>query len=238
MNDRDTRKLEMFTRVRHFCVEHAADFAPNTFGNQLLVRIDQLVDELDNHGARQVSSQTSSKQGTTTRAQARADLRDTLEALNRSAKAMADEVGGIDDKFRLPRVNNDQILLTAARAFAADAEQYQEQFIAREHGANFLEDLNDDIGALESAINEQSSGRSHGAGAGAAIDDTIEQGMSLVRNLDAVVRNKYRNNADIVAQWTSASHLERDPHRRHSQTPAQPLPPPPSTSGEGSAPPA
>lgn len=237
MRDRDNRKLEMFNRVRDFGVEHAADFAPNSFGSQLLARIDQIVDELDNHGARQTSSRTSSKQGTTTRAQARADLRDTMEAINRTAKAMAHEVSGLDDKFRLPRGTNDQILLTSARAFATDAEQYQQQFIAREHTTDFLDDLNDDIHALEIAMRDQSSGRTHGAGAGADIDDTIDRGMVTVHEFDAVVRNKYRNNSGILAEWTSASHLERDPHR-HSQTPSTQSPPPPTSSGEGSAPPA
>jgi len=37
-------------------------------------------------------------------AQSRAALRDDLEAINRTARATADDVPGIDDKFRIPRI--------------------------------------------------------------------------------------------------------------------------------------
>jgi hypothetical protein len=153
-------------------------------------------------------------------------LRADLEAIARTARAMASDVPGLDDKFRLPRNTNDQHLLAAARAFAVDAVPLKAQFIAHELPADFLEDLNADIAALEAAIANQASGRGSHVSARAAIDDAIERADEVVRKLDAIVKNKYADNPMVLAQWLSASHTERAPRRRKTASP--PSPPPPS----------
>jgi len=71
---------------------------------------------------------------------------------------MANEVPSLEEKFRVPRNNNDQELLNAARAFLADATPLKTQFIAHEMPADFLDDLQADIDAMQAAINSQSSG--------------------------------------------------------------------------------
>jgi hypothetical protein len=208
----------MFARVQDFGTEHANDFATNSLGAQLFTTLAEIVTQLDGHAAAQASKGSSAKQGTTSRGQARQALREDLEAIHRTARAMADEVVGLDDKFRLPPPGNDQLLLNAARAFAADAAPFSAQFIRHEMPADFLADLNADIAALEEAISEQSSGVGQRVAAGAAIDSTIDDGVATVRKLDAIVKNKYANNPAVLARWTSASHTERSP--RHKPAPA------------------
>ncbi len=237
MNDREIRKLNMFVRVRDFGLEHSSDFAANSLGKQLFTQIGSIVAEFEAHAASQNTGTGLSKQGTTSRAQARQALRDDLEAITRTSRAMAEEVTGLDDKFHVPPEGNDQLLLTAARAFASEAPAYSAGFIAHELPADFLDDLNADIAAMEAAISGQATGRGHRVAAGAAIDDTIDQGIATVKKLDAIVKNKYADQGSVLAQWTSASHLERDPRRR--QAPANPqVPPGHPASSEGSAPPA
>ena len=156
-----------------------------------------------------------------------APLRDDLEAISRTARAMASDVPVLDDKFRVPRNNNDQLLLNAARAFATDATPLSAQFIAHELPADFLDDLNADIAALETAISNQAGGVGDHVAARAAIDDSIDRGIEVVRKLDAIVRNKYANHADVLAEWISASHTERAARRR-TTTPQPPSPTPPA----------
>lgn len=230
MNDNERRRHQMFVRVRDFGQAHANDFAAGSFALQLFTNIGTVVTTLDGHAASEVSGRGDARQGTQSRSQARAALRDDLEAINRTAKAMAEDVPGIDDKFRVPRGNNDLEMLNAARAFKADAEPLKAQFVAHELPANFLEDLQADIDAMEAAISDQSSGVGDAVAAGAAIDDTVSSGVDIVRKLDAIVRNKYANNPAALAEWTSASHTERAPRR---SAPA-PSPPPP---GQGPTPP-
>jgi hypothetical protein len=144
---------------------------------------------------------------------------------------MADEVPGLDDKFRLPRNNNDQQLLAAGRAAAIDAAPFSAQFIAHEMPADFLEDLAADIGDLEAAMSDQSGGIGNRVAAAAAIDDAIDRGIEVVRKLDAIVKNKYANNPATLAEWTSASHTERAPKKKKDTVGTQPGSP-----GGGSSP--
>jgi hypothetical protein len=146
-----------------------------------------------------------------------------MEAIVRTARVLSDEVPGIQDKFRMPRGSNDRDLLNAARAFKADAEPLKAHFIAHELPADFLDELQEHIDDFESAISDQSTGVGNRVAAGAGLDELIERGNEIVRKLDAIVRNKYANNAAVLAEWTSASHTERAPRRaRPQQPPATP----------------
>ncbi|HEV7797365.1 MAG TPA: hypothetical protein VGO73_04360 [Pyrinomonadaceae bacterium] len=214
MNDRENRKHQMFVRVRDFGAEHATDFAANSLGSRLFVTLSGIVTTLEGHATSQASKGGAARQGTTSRGQARQALLEDLQAISRTARVMADEVPGLDEKFRLPLPGNDALLLSTARAFAVDARPLAAQFIAHEIAADFLEDLADDIAAMEAGISEQSSGLGQRIAAGAAIDSVIDEGVAAVRKLDAIVKNKYANNPAVLAQWTSASHTERDPRSK------------------------
>jgi hypothetical protein len=225
MNDTENRKHQMFSRVDGFGVVHVNDFAATSIGKQLFVTLREIIAELDAHASSEASAHGSARQGTSTRASARDELMEDLRSIRRTARAMAAEVPGLDDKFRMPPDQNDQLLLNAARAFARDAAPLSAQFIAHELPADFLEDLNADIAALEAAINIQSSGVGSHVAANAAIDDAINRGMIVVRKLDAIVKNKYADNPAILAEWTSASHTERAPRRSASASSTPPTPP-------------
>lgn len=116
MNDRENRRYQMFVRARDFGIAHKTDFASASLGLQLFTRLSDIVTTLDTHAGSQASSVGSAKQGTTSREQARQNLRDDLEAISRTARAMADDVVGLNDKFRMPPQGNDQNLLSSARA--------------------------------------------------------------------------------------------------------------------------
>jgi len=227
MEDTQNRRHQMFVRVKGFGDAHAGDFAPGGLAIRLFANLSGIVTQLDNHAAAETSGRGTAREGTSTRAEARDALRDDLETINRTARAMAEDTPGIDEKFRLPRGNNDQNLLSAARAFAADAAPLSAQFISHEMPADFLTDLNTDITNMEAAISRQASGVGDHVSAGAAIDETIDEGMVIVRKLDAIVRNRYENDQATLAEWTSASHTERSPRRKAPAAPSAPTPPAP-----------
>ncbi|HWN11189.1 MAG TPA: hypothetical protein VNO50_18265 [Pyrinomonadaceae bacterium] len=64
---------------------------------------------------------------------------------------MVHDEPGIDDKFRVPRGNNDHELVGAGRAAAVDAVLFKSQLIAHEMSSEFLEDLAPVIAAWLSA---------------------------------------------------------------------------------------
>lgn len=228
MNDIENRRRQTFVHVHSFGVAHENDFAANSLGKQLFVTLATVISELEGHAASEASGFGLARQATTIRMQAREALREAMEAISRTARAMAFDVPGIEEKFRVPRNNNDQQLLSTARAFATEAAPLAAQFIAHELPADFLAVLNADIAALEAAINSRSSGVGDHVAARAAIDNTIARGRDVVRKLDVIVKNKYANNPAMLAEWRSASHTERAP--RHHKAPAQPPAPTESAS--------
>jgi len=87
--------------------------------------------------------------------------------------------------------------------------------------SDFVEDLNADIAALQDAIGDQSEGRADIKSAGVSIDETDAHGVRIARAMDVVVKNFYRENAAVLAEWETARHVERAP-RRKKGTPEEP----------------
>jgi hypothetical protein len=56
----------------------------------------------------------------------------------------------------------------------------------------------------------------------AAIDELIERGLRIARRLDAIIRNKFRDDPARLAAWTSAHHVERAARRKQEKQPAPP----------------
>jgi hypothetical protein len=226
MTDKDIRRYETFLRSRQFKQAEGAQFASNSYANELFTKLEGITTELDSHKNAQDSGLSTAQQGTESKAVARDELEQTLEAISRTAKAMSRAVPGIENKFRFSRELKDQELLTRARAIAADATPFLAEFVKRGLPADFLDDLNEDIEEFAAALNRREGGRETHVSATAAINDLIERGMDVLRELDAVMRNIFRSDPARLAAWLSASRVERAPRRKKSE----PIVTPPQTS--------
>lgn len=92
--------------------------------------------------------------------------------------------------------------------------------------ATFIEDLKEEANAFEAAISRKAQVRSAHVAASAEIDDLIEQGMRVVRELDALFRNNFADDPATLAASESASHVERRaPRQAKTKTPANSAPP-------------
>lgn len=209
MNDMERRRYNMLVRVRDFGAENAGDFPASSVGGANFAVVGTVIGELEQSGAAQMSG--AAQQSTTQKAAARAGLREDLQAINRTANALALDNAGLDDKFRMPRGDNDQTLLAAARTFLAEAAPHKKDFTDYGLPADFLTELQADIEAFEQAATDKSTATGARVEATAAIDAAIQTGMTAVKKLDAVVSNKYRDDAGKLAAWTSVSHVERAP---------------------------
>jgi hypothetical protein len=209
----DTRRYEMLVRVRDFGTTYADRFPPSSLGGQAFATVKAAVDSLSQHAVSLMSGRGSAREGTTSKAVAREALRDGLDAITRTARAMALDSPGIDDKFRPPRGSNDQTLLNAARAFARDAVPLVPQFVAHDMPSDFLEDLDEDIKDFESAIRDREAGKDMNVAARASIETSMEAGLDAIRRLDAVVPNRLRDDGAAVAVWERARRIEY-PHSR------------------------
>src|SRR5882672_8528974 len=151
MNERQTKRLQMLGRVDAFGDALTNDFAANSVGKGLFTSLKTAITDAQGHAAAEASGRTSARHGTGTRAEARDALREDIEAISRTARAMADDVPGVLNKFPAPPRDNDSALINAGRASVADATPFKAQFIAHELPQDFLEDLTADIEAFQEA---------------------------------------------------------------------------------------
>ena len=232
MDDSERRRYGTFRRVREYGTTRNAEFPAATLAGRLFSNLNAVIEELDTLSATQASEHSATLESSAGKASARDELRSDLEPISRAARVMALTMPGFEDKFRMPRSVSDQALLATARAFAADALPLKAEFIQRGLPDTFLEDLAADIETFEQAINRKIQRHEARVAATAAIDDAVERGINLVRELDAIMRNKYAGDPSSLAAWISASHTERRPRRSGSNPnpPTQP-PAPPTPAG-------
>jgi hypothetical protein len=215
MEDRHHRNREMFLRLKDFAASHT-DIPSTTVWPQLVTDMNSVIaDEAANAASEEVGK-GSKFAGTASRETAREALREDIEAIVRTARVIGERRPGFDDRFRMPRGDNDNTLLDLARGLAgilADPE-VKAELLRHAMPADFVEDLNGDIGALQEAMSDQAGGRAEVKSAGVSIDETDARGLRTARAMDIVVKNHYRNNAAVLAEWETARHVERAPRKK------------------------
>jgi hypothetical protein len=225
MDNKNIRVLEMLIRVRQFGASHTDKFTTGSRGAELLALVAAAITGMEGHATSQDSGKRATKERTTMKKVALASLRANLEAISRTARAMALSTPGLADKFRLPHSNGEQASLIAARSFAVDAEPLKSEFIRRGMPASFIEDLNAGRDALEQLVNSKAQKTGARVAARVAVSEAAEDGRNAVRELDAIARNIFRDDPAALAEWESASHTERPTRRNNNETPpTQPAP--------------
>jgi hypothetical protein len=223
MRDTQTRNLETLRRVRDFGESHVASFPIGGLAAQKFQAIAAVIEEVEAHSTTQSGGKGAAQASTSAKRAAREDLREKMVAVRETALALEEVNPGVSVNFRIPRTNGDQALISAARAFVEAATPLKDQFLQREMPATFLEDLTAAVTRFESALNEKNVNTEKSIAATAAISSSLERGMKLVRELDPIIKNKFRGDAAALAAWASASHVERPPKKRAPRTtPATP----------------
>ena len=222
MNDREIRRYHMFIEVTSFGKTNATNLKSLPVAQELFSTVSSIVDELSEHATAQVSGNSSVRKGVSVKAILRDELRQDMQAMSRTARAVAMKIDGLEDKFRVPRNGNDRLLLNSARAFAADVAPFTAEFVKYGLPETFLEELNKDIELFETAFKEKLTGKETQVSATAAIDEAIDRGMDAVRQLDTIVKNRLDSDPAKLAAWESAMITGREPRPKVIEEDPQP----------------
>jgi hypothetical protein len=212
MEDRHHRRREMFLRLKAFANNHPEN--PATVWPQLVTELDSVNADLAEQIADEESGHSVKRTGTASRDDAREDLKDLVEAIVRTARAIDETKPGFAEGYRGPSQLSDRALLDLAIGIARIAPPHKADFLGHGMPADFLETLDAAIAKLQQTMTDQSEGKAGVKSAGVEIEDTMDQGMSVRRRMDAVVRNVYRDNAAVLAEWETASHIEQAPKKK------------------------
>lgn len=215
MNDRERNILNMFVATREFDRANSADYASLPDAAAKFAIVGAAIDALENLGGEQVSGERG--RAVEQKSVIRAAIRRKMKDLARTARALNFEDPGFRRLFRVPDDNSDQKLLAAAREFVEEGNLHKPDFLRLGVPATLIDELADDIDALETATGAASAANTETVGATAGIDEQIELGMDAEEFLDAMMKNVYRRNHVKLAEWMSARHVRRS--RRNSDAP-------------------
>lgn len=211
MNKAQTRTLGMLFGVRQHGLSRTAAFPADSRARELYAVVDTCIKNIEKYAATQAQHARALKEKTAQKKVSLESLRKAMGVVWRTVRSMSSSMPGIEERFRLPSNKDAQTWLAAARAFVAESESVAEEFVRRGMPPDFVEDLKAKMRAFEQAVDGQAQKSAEQVAATASLGEAAEQGLKAVRELDAIVRNTYANDAAELAAWESASHVERAP---------------------------
>ena len=207
MKTPDIHRYRMLVRIREFGTAHRDLFPAAGPAAQLFAAVSKAVDQLSTFVDTQAAGQDASRGGAMSKAAGREALKEALDAIARTARVF--DTAGLGGKFYLPSARNDHELATAARRFVDDAGPLKAQFVAHGLPKSFLADLEATREAFERAAQDRLAARETTAGAAAGIGTAMDEGLTALSRLDAIVANTLRDEPTLLAVWTAARRLPR-----------------------------
>jgi hypothetical protein len=217
MNVKSRRRLYMLARVGAFGATNAKQFPPDTMGSRLFAIVQSCVENAAKHDTTQRLRRGEARRATALMVSARRALRQQLDAIRRTAKALALDAPAFDRRFPRPRGNGDGRLLMAGRLFAQRARKPSSDFIAHGLPPTFLADLAAAIERFEDAAHGRAAGRRARISAAAGLKSSLDAGFVAVQRLDAIVRNLLEHRPGAIASWRSARRERRTTRRARHQ---------------------
>lgn len=219
MNDRQRLRFERLARSRDYATTQNASFPANSVGGKALAGLNTKIAEIEDLDAARNTNQRTIQHSTSSKRDTREAINDMVAAISTTAATAALDFPEFKDKFRRPRTNlSDQNLLGTARSFAADALPHKARFIEYDMPPDFLDRLNELIADFEQAINQQNVGKGGRRANIAAINAALDTAEQDLERLDTAMRNKFANDAAVLAAWESARRLQNAP--KSPKTPA------------------
>jgi hypothetical protein len=231
MKDSQTHTLDMSQRLRAYVVTHSADFSAGSRQAELANALSPAIAQTEDYAAKQVAANLDKQESVEQKRAAIKSLLAQLKAINQTARSINEQFPGIADQFKMPR-DSEQSILNCARASIESARPIAVEFTTRGLPSIFLADIQAAIDAVEAANTHKANALAAQTAATAGLAATIKQLLLIVRELNAIMCNIYRNDPGSLAGWHSASHIQRAP-RKKAPKKAPPSPTPPSTPPPG-----
>lgn len=214
------RKLNQAQAESAFIKANQADFPSGSPGGKTAQTLDERIAEFQTVAGEQDSQ--ARRASVNIKNDLFEELEVSMQKINRAAVALEYEIPGIRDTFRMPRNRSENARLAAARNFYTSAEPYQTQFEDYDLPADFRQEIMTIIAEIEAAQTAADTGAEQTGGATGALAEIVREMSRLMTKLDAVVKNKYYADAQKLAAWAIASHLEAAPQRTSVPPPSAP----------------
>lgn len=215
MDELERVVTECLQRINNFGLENLAAVSVNLKAKTAFQAIGNFVALLDEKGALRSSANAEKLSQTGFRRVKRSEVKSFLLEMTETARDIAKNDTSFVNTFRLQHHNlNDALLLETARAFYADSEAVAAKFTDYGFEEDFRDDLDVLIDEFDAAINGQDAALRERVAANATIDELLDNALTGRRTLLVIVPNIFRNNPGKLADWASASHMEKLPKKK------------------------
>lgn len=225
MNNKDYAVYQALEGASTFGASHAAAFPAGSEGAKDFARVDPLLALI---GKPQLTPGVPASPATGGKAALILEVREDLVAIAGTADTIALKEPGFDAAFTLG-ANTQRGTLADAKTFLKNLEDTAvvEKFLAYAIDPNFIQDLKDDLAAIDGKKDEQLDDKQDSTGETARVRELIKESRELIKSLSTSVANRFRRDPEILAKWQTASHIARSPRRRDEDTDTPPAPPAP-----------
>ncbi|MEO5915725.1 MAG: hypothetical protein ABIS50_15935 [Luteolibacter sp.] len=222
MTDPEVNVYQALQRVETFVIPHTAAFPAGSEGAKDVARVTPLIQEIG--PPKQISGRPASP-ATGAKASLFDEVRDDLEAIAATARTIAKKDPGFDTPYRLGDDTQRQILADAERILGELATPATvARFIAYAMEPNFVTDLQADLALIDGKGEEQEEDQIDSVGDTARVAVLIKEARALITSIGTSVKNKFRRDPEILAEWATASHIQRTPRKKPGDATPEPLP--------------
>ena len=186
----------------------------NTKANGYFVELKALVAEAREFGSLRQSAGSAKESSTGHKGVLKRSVIANMRSIARAARLKAEEEPDFVNELIVPATNlNYQRTIEAALAFIEKGAPLEIQL--KEYGlldGTFAE-LTEDTADLEQANRQQGSAATTTVGANARLDNALKGILDLRRKIGDIAKNLLADNPQKLAEWMTASHLEKSPKR-------------------------
>jgi hypothetical protein len=224
MDGKTRRMLHMVRRARDFARAHPVDSAGYVAA---LKRLEEGLARADEVADRQRDGQLEVRGSTVRKGELTQQMRNGhLSHLVHVAKVAAQEVPELAEKFAFkPNTRTHQAFRTAARGMATVAQGNKEVLVKYGLVESVLDSLIQVLDQFDAAMERGAQGRRAHVGASAELRNVAEELVQIVQSMDGVNRLRFANDADLLAEWESASNILATPRSAPAKPGSQEPPP-------------
>ena len=204
-------------RVTYFR-DNEAVFPRDSPGGKVKTAMETVIAEIQADAAKQSSGAVSQK--VEIKDENFLALKKIMRKMNRAGKSLAEEFEGIENLYRLPYGEAEEVWIAKARAFHANSVNHVEEMKEYDLAPTFREDLMALVASIETDSGNLDSAKSQRGGATGSLEAKFRELGRLGRKSDNIVKNKYEDEPEKLAAWLIASHLQAAPKRSKEETPS------------------
>jgi hypothetical protein len=206
MNANSRRKLAMATSLRNYAQSRVAGASQGYI--DALTRLTERLARAESVAQQSISGQRAVSGAVATRRQLQEEIKDSLALIAGLARSARPEQPDLATALSGPdRSTSTQSFLTRGRVAAAAVVANRDMFVRLGMPDTFPDELTAQLDAYEASMNDKHASRTSHVGATAELRAVTDEIMGIVQQLDALIRFRFRDDAEALAAFESARNV-------------------------------